>query len=181
MTGHITFLQAHLSKGNSAKEVSDPLKELRDLCAFHQNVSISLGTALQHLADLFVQLGNFILMQRDSYFNHVCPGMKMDTWNKLRNAHYLGMVFFPDAALNVAEQDINKIGVQNVLVPSQVGPQHFHKLKYLYKPYDKKDSEPNQTPAQPNQPWRQFASRDRGCGSDNHCFSKQPQGGKNFK
>ena len=68
MANHINFLQNHLSNGKSAKEVSDALKELRDLCAFHQNVSVSLGTALQHLANsLFVQLGNFILMQRDSF------------------------------------------------------------------------------------------------------------------
>ena len=87
MTSHINFLQTHLNKGKSDKEVLDALKELRDLCGFHQNVSISLGMALQHLANsLFVQLGNFILMRRDSYLDHVRPGMKMDTWNEFRNA-----------------------------------------------------------------------------------------------
>ena len=45
----------------------------------------------QHLADsLFVQLGNFIRMRLDSYLDHVCPGMKMDTWNELRNAPLFG-------------------------------------------------------------------------------------------
>ena len=179
MTSHITFLPTHLSKGKSAKEVSDALKELRDLHAFHQNVSVSLGTALQYLADsLFVQLGNFILMPQDSYLDHVNPGMKMDTWN----APLFGYGLFPDAALNIAEQDINKFEAQNVSAPSQVGPQLSQKPKYGYKPYDKKDSKPMvQSSANPQQPWRQFGSRGRGRGSINHCFSKYARGGKNFK
>ena len=114
MAGHI-FLQTHLSNGKLAKEVSDTLKKLWGLCAFHQNVSISLGTALQHLADsLFVQLGNFILTRRDSYLDHVRPVMKMDTWNELRNTPLFGYGLFSDAALNVTEQDINKFEAQNV-------------------------------------------------------------------
>ena len=160
MAHHITFLQNHLSKGKSAKEVSEALKELRDLCAFHQNVSVSLGTALQHLADsLFVQLGNFILMRRDSYLDHVRPGMKMDTWNELRNAALFGYGLFPDAALNVAEQDINKFETQHVSVQSRVGPQHQQKAKYRYKPYEKKEAKTMVQPSSaPQQPWRQFGS-----------------------
>ena len=148
MANHIHFLQNHLSKGKSAKEVSDALKELRDLCAFHQNVSVSLGTALQHLADsLFVQLGNFILMRQDSYLDHVRPGMKMDTWNELRNAPLFGFGLFPDAALNIAEQDINKFETQSVSVQSRVGSQHPPKPKYRYKPYEKKDAKPMVQPS----------------------------------
>ena len=185
MAHHITFLQTHLSKGKSAKEVSEALKELRDLCAFHQNVSVSLGTALQHLADsLFVQLGNFILMRRDSYLDHVRPGMKMDTWNELRNAALFGYGLFPDAALNVAEQDINKFETQHVSVQSRVGPQHQQKTKYRYKPYEKKEAKTMVQPSSaPQQPWRQFGSRGRGRGrgSTNHRFSKYARGGKNYK
>ena len=183
MANHITFLQTHLSKGKSAKEVSEALKELRDLCAFHQNVSVSLGTALQHLADsLFVQLGNFILMRRDSYLDHVRPGMKMDTWNELRNAPLFGYGLFPDAALNVAEQDINKFETQQVSVQSCVGPQHQQKAKYRYKPYEKKEAKTMVQPSSaPQQPWRQFGSRGRGRGSTNHRFSKFARGGKNYK
>ena len=101
MANHINILQNHLSKGKSAKEVLDALKELRDLCAFHQNVSVSLGTALQHLAEsLFVQLRNFIFMRRDSYLDHVRPGMKMGTWNELRNTPLFGYGPFPYIPIN---------------------------------------------------------------------------------
>ena len=56
--------------------------------------------ALQHLADsLFVQLGNVILMHRDSYLDHVRAGMKMDTWNELRNAPLFGYGLFPRCGL----------------------------------------------------------------------------------
>ena len=62
-------------------------EDLKDLSAFHTSVSVALGTAFQHLADsLFVQLANFILLRRDSYLEYVKPGLKPDTWNKLRNA-----------------------------------------------------------------------------------------------
>ena len=145
----------------------------------------TLGTALQHLADsLFVQLGNFILMRRDSYLDHVRPGIKMDTWNELRNAALFGYGLFPDAALNVAEQDINKFETQHVSVQSRVGPQHQQKAKYRYKPYEKKEAKTMVQPSSaPQQPWRQFGSRGRGrgLGSTNHRFSKYARGGKNYK
>ena len=49
-------LSVRLSKAKAQKEISDALNDLRDLLAFHQRVSIALGTSLQHLADkLFVQ------------------------------------------------------------------------------------------------------------------------------
>ena len=70
---------------------------------------MALGTAFQHLADsLFVQLANFILLRRDSYLEYVKPGLKPDTWNKLRNAPLFTYGLFPDDVLAVAEQDIQK-------------------------------------------------------------------------
>ena len=79
-------------------------------------------------------------MRRDSYLDDVCPSMKMDTWNKLRKAPLYVYGLYPDGALNVEEQDINKFESHNVSVPSEVGPQHSQKPKYCYNPYDKNDS-----------------------------------------
>ena len=91
-------------------------------------------------------------MRRDSYLDHVRPGMKMDTWNELRNAALFGYGLFPDAALNVAEQDINKFETQHVSVQSRVGPQHQQKTKFRYKPYEKKEAktmvQPSSAPQQ---------------------------------
>ena len=68
-----------------------------------------MGTALQQLADsLFVHLANLILLRRDSYLEHVKPGIKPDTWNLLRNAPMFGHGLFPDSVLATAEQDITK-------------------------------------------------------------------------
>ena len=67
MFQHVTFLQTHLRKGKSSTDVADTLRDLMDYLAFHQNVSIVIGTALQHLADsLFVHLANLVLIRRDS-------------------------------------------------------------------------------------------------------------------
>ena len=75
MNQHISFLNATIVQGKAPKEVTDAIKDLKDLSAFHSSVSVALGTAFQHLADsLFVQLANFILL-RDSYLEYVKPGL----------------------------------------------------------------------------------------------------------
>ena len=105
----VVFFGSRISKGKSPKEVTEAIRDIKDLLAFHHNVSLSMGTALQHLADsLFVNLSNLILLRRDSYLEHVKPGIKPDTWNMLRNAPMFGYGLFPDSVLNTAEQDINK-------------------------------------------------------------------------
>ena len=46
MTGHVNMLHSRLNKGKAPKEVSAALSDLKDLTAFHQNVSVAMGTAL---------------------------------------------------------------------------------------------------------------------------------------
>ena len=109
MSQHISMLCNRINKGKAPKEVSRALSELKDLMAFHQNMSIVMGTGLQHLADsLFVHLANLILVSRDAYLEHVKPGVKQDTMRLLRNSPLFGYALFPDAAINTAEQDISK-------------------------------------------------------------------------
>ena len=51
----------------SSQKVPAALSDLKDYMVFHQNVSVAMGTALQHLADsLFVYLTNLILIRRDA-------------------------------------------------------------------------------------------------------------------
>ena len=71
--------------------------------AFHQNVLVALGTALQHLPDsIFVNMANLTLLHRNSYLEHVKP----DTLNQLRTAPLFMYGLFPDAVIRTAEQDI---------------------------------------------------------------------------
>ena len=107
MTAHINLLSSRINKGKAPKEVSAAVSELKDLTAFCQNVSVAMGTALQHLVDsLFVQMSNLILLRRDSSLDHVKNGIKPDTYNQLRNAPLFGHGLFPDAVIRTAEQDI---------------------------------------------------------------------------
>ena len=95
MTAHINLLSTRINKGKAPKEVSAAVSELKDLTAFHQNVSVAMGTSPQHLADsLFVHLTNLILLRRDSYLDHVKSGIKPDTYNQLRNAPLFGHGLF---------------------------------------------------------------------------------------
>ena len=59
MTQNINLLCTRLSKDKVSKDVSSTLNDLRDFMAFHQRVSVAMGTSLQHIADsLFVHLAN---------------------------------------------------------------------------------------------------------------------------
>ena len=49
MGEHINFLQEVMVKGKAPREVTDAIKDLKDLSPFHTSVSIALGTSLQHL------------------------------------------------------------------------------------------------------------------------------------
>ena len=91
----LTFLQTSFSKGKAPKEVTDAIHDMKDYLAFHQNVSIAISTSLRHLAaSLFVNMANLKLLRRDSYLEHVKPGIKPDTWNQLRNAPLFGYGLF---------------------------------------------------------------------------------------
>ena len=107
MSQNISLLSSRLGKGKCSKDVANALNDLRDLMAFHQKVSVAMGTSLQHLADsLFVNMANLVLLRRDSYLDFVKQGVKQDTMNLLRNAPLFGYGLFPDAAIMSAEQDI---------------------------------------------------------------------------
>ena len=158
MNSHIALLNDTIVKGKAPKEVVTTIGDLEDLSSFHSSVSVALGTALQHLADsLFIQLANFVLLRRDSYLEFVKPGLKPDTWNKLRNAPVFSSALFPDDILVTAEQDIQKYES----APGAQGPgpgtfQHSGRKQahYRYKPYDKKDSKQAGYSSQSSQSWR---------------------------
>ena len=117
--------------------------------SFHQNVSVVMGTALQHLADsLFVHLANRMLVRRDAYLDHVKPGVKQDTMNLLRNYPLFGYDLFPDAAINTAEQDISKYESSGVASgPGPGAPQHTNwRGSHRYRPYEHRDVEGFPTP-----------------------------------
>ena len=180
MSQNIALLGSRLSKGKTSKDVSNALNDLRDLMAFHQKVSVAMGTSLQHLADsLFVNMANLILLRRDAYLDFVKPGVKQDTMN-------YGL--FPDAAIMSAEQEIQKFETSSVAQrPGPGATQHTNwRGSQCYKPYNRKDRKPGSTSdqstqQQQTQPWRQFGrnrprGRGRGRGS-NPRFSK----GQSFK
>ena len=164
----------------NVKEVTEALNDIKDLLAFHQNVSVAMGTALQHLADsLFVNLANLILLRRDSYLEHVKPGIKPDTWNLLRNAPMFGYGLFPDSVLNTAEQDINKHKSAGVAPGPGPGASQCSKWRgsFGYRPYERRDTHRSSGQTEQDlQPWHQFSrNRSRGWGrgrASNPRFSK---------
>ena len=186
MSGNMAMLYSRFNKGKAPKEVTSALTDLKDLMAFHQNVSVAMGTALQHLADsLFVQLSNLILIRHDAYLEHAKPGIKQDTWLHLRNAPMFGYGLFPDAVIATAEQDIIKHEATGTALRPGPGAsqQAGWRTANRYRPYERKDNRSTATD-QEHQPWRQFSrSRGRGRGRGrgvNSRFSRS-KGYKSYK
>ena len=160
------MLCSRINKGKAPKEVSWALSELKDLMAFHLNMSVAIETALQHLAhSLLVHLANLILVRRDAYLEHVKPGVKQVTMNLLCNSPLFGYAHFPDTS----EQDISKC--ESAAIPSGPGPgapQHTNwRGSHRYRPYEHLEHRSSASTDQSSQqqPWRQFRrSRSTGCG-----------------
>ena len=177
MTQSLACLQSNFSKGKAPKEVSESLRDLKDYLPFHQNVSITMGTSLQHLADSpFVNMANLVLLRRDSYLEHIKPGVKPDTWNRLRNAPLFSYGLFPDDMICIAEQDITKS--ESTSAAPRPGPGAMQRTGWRsqnrFQPYDRREAR-SSAQSEPNQPWRQFArGRGRSTGrgrSSNPRFS----------
>ena len=93
-------------------------------------------------------------------------GLKVDTWNGLRNVPLFSSALFPDDILATAEQDI----IKHENAPGAQGPgpgtfQHSGRKQqhYRYKPYDKMSSrQASYFSFQTSQSWRQFSHKGRG-------------------
>ena len=65
---NVGILQKELSKGKGSQAAKKAVDDLKDLCAFNQNVSMCLGKSMQHMTDsLFITMSNFTLMRWDAY------------------------------------------------------------------------------------------------------------------
>ena len=160
MSQNIVLLCSHINKGKAPKEVMSALNNLCDFIALHQQVSVAMGTSLQHLADLFVHLSNLILLRRDPYLDFVKNRVMQDTMNLLRNAPLFGYGLFPHAVIVTAEQDIQKHESSSVAQgPGPGAPQH---TSWRGSHRDKKAFSSSDQTSQQQQPWRQFSrSRSR--------------------
>ena len=82
----VRILHNEMGKGKSSAKAQSALDELHYLTTFNQNVSFAMGKSLQHLSDFtFTQMANLTLVRRDSYLEHLKPGVKPDTFSALRN------------------------------------------------------------------------------------------------
>ena len=154
MAESLVCLQSNFSKGKAPKEVLEALRDLKNYLAFHQNVSIAMGTSLQHLADsLFVKMANLVLLRRDSYLEHVKQVVKPDTWNRLRNVPLFSYGLFPDDMICIAEQDITKSESTSTAPRPGLGAMQRTgwRNQNRFQPYDHREAR-NTAQSEPTQP-----------------------------
>ena len=166
----LKILQNELGKGKSSAKAQSVLDELHYLTMFNQNVSFAVGKSLQHLSDFtFIQMANLTLVHRDSYLEHLKPGVKPDTlsalWNCPLNTHAL----FPDAVIHKAEDEMAQF--ETLKRTNQPGPGrggfagNQKRQQNRYQPYSnwKQGQETSQTGGAVGKDipaWKSF----RGCG-----------------
>ena len=103
----LKILQNELGKGKSSAKAQTALDELHYLPRFNQNVSFAVGKSLQYPSDFtFVQMANLTLVRRDSYLEHLKPGVKPDTFSALWNCPLNTHALSPDAVIRKAEDEI---------------------------------------------------------------------------
>ena len=174
----VRILHSELGKGKSSAKAQSALDELHYLTSFNQNVSFAIGKSLQHLSDFtFNQMADLTLVRRDSYLEHLKPGVKPDTFSALRNCPLNGYARFPDAVIRKAEDDIAQH--EAAKRTSQPGPGHggfagSHKRgQNRYQPYSTgwkgQDSAKAAGNSGKDMPaWKSFGGRGRprgrGCG-----------------
>ena len=137
-------------------------------------MSFAVGKARQHLSDFtFIQMANLTIVCRDSYLEHLKPGVKPDTFSALRICPLNTHVLFPDTVIRKAEDEIQQF--ETLKRTNQPGPFHGgfagnHKKQNRCQPYStnwKQGQETAQTGGATGKdmpPWKSFGGRGRSRG-----------------
>ena len=154
-----------MAKGKGSQAAKKAVDDLKDLCAFNQNVSVCLGKSMQHMMDsLFITMSNFTLMRRDAYLDHLKSGVQQDNWCALRNAPLHSYGLFLDDALRKAEEDITKFeSSRRTSQPSSGSGGFLQKKANRFHPYPsvasgawKRESTKSRAPSGDQPAWRSF-------------------------
>ena len=181
MQEQVRVLHNELGKGKSSAKAQSALDELHYLTTFNQNVSFAMEKSLQHLSEFtFTQMANLTLVRRDSYWEHLKPGVNPDPFSALRNCSLNGYALFPDAVIRKAEDDIAQH--EAAKRTSQPGPGHggfagaHKKGQNRYQPYSTGWKGQDSTKASGNSgkdmpAWKSFGGRGRprGRGHGGHA------------
>ena len=157
----IRILHTKLGKGKSSSKAQAALDELHYLISFNQNVSFAMGKSLQHLSDFtFTQMANLTLVRRDSYLEHLKPGVKPDTISTLRNCPLMVMIAQYEAAKCTSQPGLGHGGFAGL----------HKKGQHRYQPYStgwkgKDSTKPSSNSGKDMPAWKSFGGRGRQRGT----------------
>ena len=186
----LKILQSEMGKGKSSNKAQAALDELHYLTTFNQNVSFAVGKSLQHLSDFtFIQMANLTLVRRDSYLEHLKPGIKPDTFSALRNCTLNTHALFPDAVIRKAEDEISQFETLKHTHQPSPGRGGFagnqKRQQQRYQPYStswKQGQDTSQAGGATGKDmpaWKSFGgrgrARGRGRGGQPRCGTRPPK------
>ena len=84
------------------------MDELSYLMNFNQSISFAMARAMQDVSDfVFISMANLKLERRDSYLDHVKPGINLDTLADLRKAPYTCLYFWTQYCIKHRKRSLN--------------------------------------------------------------------------
>ena len=89
------------------EKVSDTLSDIVTAVEFNHQLTTSISGALEDLSDgIFANLANCVLLRRDSFLDHLKPGINTDTLHKLRSGPFHMATLFSEEVISQAEDDL---------------------------------------------------------------------------
>ena len=82
-----------------------------------------MARAMQDVSDfVFIGMANLTLVRRDSYLDHVKPGINLDTLADFRKAPYTCLYFQTQYCLKQRKRSLNiKTGITTLTAPHETG------------------------------------------------------------
>ena len=140
-------LNSELDKYSLPDKISDTLSDLTTALEVNYQLTTAISGALQDLSEgIFVNLGNAVLMRRDSFLDSLRPGINSDTLSRLRTGPFHTETLFPEDVILAAESELHLL--------DQKKPDHQEKSSARYHPYQKKGTDSGS-----RSDWRRFSKK----------------------
>ena len=135
------------------EEVSDTLRDLQAGQEFSHRLTSSVSNVIRDLTDgILVNLGNTVLIRRDSYLEGLKPGVSQDNLARLRAGPFHTETLFEESSISRAEADIRLAESK-----PRPAPERKERSSNRYQPYPA--SKTREDTGSRKSDWRRFAKK----------------------
>ena len=135
------------------EEISNTMQDLQAGQEFSHRLTSSVSNVIRDITDgILVNLGNTVLLRRDSYLEGLKPGVSQDNLAKLKAGPFNTETLFEETSITRAESDIRLLEAK----PRSV-PEKKERSTSRYQPYPA--SKTREDTGSRRSDWRRFSKR----------------------